>query len=465
MNRSVRCLALFAIAVGAWACKGDPESSLNRGTGTTVRALPNVVFVNAGELAEVFVDVRDDANQAVEQNNISATAGPGITVVRDTLFQPVFDAAGNLVPRPNPTRIRYEVLGVSTVGTSFTVQTTGQTLDIPVNVVPVGLPASSVSTLSPALGDTVTITLTGSLTFDSTATVSTDPSVTQPVQTGVGTNSISFLVAPNTDNAFTVSGVKMPYAASVAALSLTTDSVITSPSIPNLPVTVSTNTPAPASILRVTLAAGFEFDAASAAASFGFLGTVTEVAGYQTGLDPATPSTWIEVAVPAGDGVTPQDVNVYGVRATPAPQFSLVLPTDQQVINGACPVGLPGTDMATTAPVIVSPLPPAGVETTVFDCGPTAILADFFGFPGRWYAIDAGAGQDFDIEAQWSNEEDYGWYVDFFGIGCTADALGHDPNQPEVASCAGGAGILDGAFISFDAGLPLALIILTIRGQ
>ena len=65
MNRTVRCLALLAIAVGAWACKGDPNESLNRGTGTTINAFPNVVFVDNGAVQEVFVDVRDDANQAV----------------------------------------------------------------------------------------------------------------------------------------------------------------------------------------------------------------------------------------------------------------------------------------------------------------------------------------------------------------------------------------------------------------
>ena len=466
MNRTVRCLALFAIAVGAWACKGDPNESLNRGTGTTINAFPNVVFVDNGAVQEVFVDVRDDANQAVAQNNISHTAGAGITVFRDTMFEPVFNPSGVLVPRENPTRLRYEVTGVSTVGTSFTVQSTGQSIDIPVNVVPVGLPTSSVSNTNPMLGETVIITLTGSLTFDSTTTVYTDASTTQPIVTALGSNSINFIVAPNTDNPFTVTGVTMPYASTVPAFNLTTDDNILSPLIAAVPVTVSNATPAAASIMRVTLGTGFVFDPTAAAVSFGFLGTVTEKPGYQTAIDPG--NLWLEVAVPAGDGTTMIDVNVAGVRAVAAPEFSLSLPTDQDVLVGACPVGLPGTGAEIGAPVIVSPLPAAGVTVLVFDCGPTSVLADFFGFPGRWYGIDTGAGQNFDVVAEWSNTEDYGWYIDFFGpVGCVADGLGGGAGgQPEVASCAGlTPGVVGGAFISFNAGNPLDLIIFHVTGR
>jgi hypothetical protein len=183
------------MGVGAWACKGDPQSSLDRGTTQAVVSDPQTIFVANGATVEVLVEARDNLNQATEITSVSAAAGAGVAAVRDFQYQPVFDAnatteeacngiehsewtgAGCLVPRPNPTRIRYEVSGTAAGVSSLNVTLNGVSLDIPVTVTPLTVPITT-SAAPAALGGASIVTITtdpATYAFDVNVPVHVDP--------------------------------------------------------------------------------------------------------------------------------------------------------------------------------------------------------------------------------------------------------------------------------------------------
>jgi len=253
MNRTVRCLAIFAIGVGAWACKGDPQASLDRGAISSVRASPALIFVDNGATTEVLVDARDQANQAVEITSVSEAAGTGITFVRDYQYQPVFDASATdeaacgaiansswtgadcLVPRTNPTRLRYEITGTGASASSFSVTINGSnTLDIPVTVTPVVVPVTQ-GGAPPASGGATIVALmevspsTGAFQFQETSAVDSWPAdyFTVPMDPSDLTF-VPFVPTPGSSGIATISNVLF---IPVAGLSLTlpTDITITAP--------------------------------------------------------------------------------------------------------------------------------------------------------------------------------------------------------------------------------------------
>jgi hypothetical protein len=249
MNRTVRCLAIFAIGVRAWACKGDPQASLDRCAISSVRASPALIFVDNGATTEVLVDARDQANQAVEITSVSEAAGSGVTFVRDFLYQPVFDAGatdeascGNiansswtgadcLVPRTNPTRLRYEITGTAASASSFSVTINGSnTLDIPVTVTPVVVPVTQ-GGAPPASGGATIVQLmepsptTGTFQFQETSAVGSWPAeyLTFPMDPADLTF-VPFVPTPGSSGIATITNVLFT---PVAGLSLTLPTAIT----------------------------------------------------------------------------------------------------------------------------------------------------------------------------------------------------------------------------------------------
>jgi hypothetical protein len=253
MNRTVRCLAIFAIGVGAWACKGDPQANLDRGAISSVRASPALIFVDNGSTTEVLVDARDQANQAVEITSVSEAAGTGISYARDYQYQPVFDAGATdeaacgaidhsswtgtdcLVPRTNPTRLRYEITGTAASASSFSVTVNGSnTLDIPVTVTPVVVPVTQ-GGAPPASGGATIVALmevspsTGTFQFQETSAVGSWPAefLTFPMDPSDLTF-VPFVPTPGSSGIATITNVLF---IPVAGLSLTlpTDITINAP--------------------------------------------------------------------------------------------------------------------------------------------------------------------------------------------------------------------------------------------
>jgi len=366
MNRTVRCLALFAIGVGAWACKGDPQSSLNRGDITSVKADPARILVDAGATTPVLVDARDNLNQAVEITSVTEAAGSGISFVRDWLFQPVFDAnattveacgaiansewtgAGCLVPRTNPTRLRYEITGTALSETSFAVTINGSTtIDIPVTVtVPTTL-TGALSNVAPASGDDVTLTLPAGSEFD--PTIVADPTMWQIVTVGSNTAVVSdlqasvatFQIGPNISGTVSAGPVILPANPAVPPLTVTTSETFTSPQFPApFAMTLSSNSVTGFDLVTATAGPGLIFDQTSTL----FVGDP----GVGCPIDPSCVPVSIQTRAPDGstiDGLYPQNktgsIYVTAMAAAGAPQFAtLTGESDQTITIAATTVGV-----------------------------------------------------------------------------------------------------------------------------
>jgi len=455
MKRTVRCLVLLALGAGAWACRGNPTSDLDRGTPTGLQADPSALFIDQGSSVGVIVEAKDALNQVVEMNSISATASAGVTVLRDSTYNRVYDANGNLVLPENPTRARFVVTAVSPVGTSITVNANGLSLTVPVRVIPVSLTAA-LSNTAPALGEDVTLTLPGQLEFDAAIVgdntmwqgLVTFAGATDPLITDVQAQSVTFQVAPNTDAEAEAHHVVMPYATSAGELDLQTTEVVQSPVIAQMPVTVSNATPMGGEVVTITAGAGFSFDPA-AEASVG-----PACPGSPPGCEPgmvdarAGNGSSISVAMPVN---TTGGIFITGVVPSAAPTFVLDLPSSASVTVGPSP--FVGTDAVATAPAIT--LPASGNTLVIYD-GEPFLGAGRFGSLARFFRITVGAQTAFDMTQTWpvSVHADLGIYLRDGANAtdvCVADGNGGQDGGPESASCDLAPGTYVVQSVTFDA--------------
>jgi hypothetical protein len=99
---------------------------------------------------------------------------------------------------------------------------------------------------------------------------------------------------------------------------------------------------------------------------------------------------------------------VSGLIYTPAPQFSLTLPTVQEVTTAEL-VPLPNADHPSTAPAIAVPAP--GGTTTIFDAGPFNGPGDCcFGGHTRLYRVDLTEAATLTGSVDWFEGQDLGVY-------------------------------------------------------
>ncbi len=152
-------LYIGAIFVGAasaaLACRGDPTASL-RGGAKFLDVSATVVFIAAGDAKGLSVVVRDE-----QQNPLDAT----VTVA--SLNAAVADVVPNdSVPSPNGAHHDFILTGVAPGATKLVVQSSGLADTVVVSVLPVNF-GGTVSKLTPKGGDTVVVTSTAVLKFDS----------------------------------------------------------------------------------------------------------------------------------------------------------------------------------------------------------------------------------------------------------------------------------------------------------
>jgi len=447
MNRTMRGLAVLAIGVGAWACKGDPQGDL-RGDAVKVNATPSSIFVDQGETALVQIEVVDAQENALGVTDFAMTASSAVvSVAEDDAFNNIYDAAGNAV-RPSPwTRARFEVTGVNTGSATLTASGGGISLDIPVRVVPVAIQTAAVSNINPVLGEVVTITLPAGVLADPATTQVLLPSSPTPVNVVVdpaGT-SISFLPGPNTAEPATITNLTMSYAPGIPAFSLDTQDPITTPAITEVPVTWSNTSPVPGEVVRMTAGAGFQFDPATASVVSATFSTLIDA------VDPA--GTYIDVVFPIGAGGFEV---VSGVISTAAPQFPLTVPTDVPINSVPATEPFAGTGDPVTAPILTLPTTP-GTTVNIYDAGVFDATNGFFGFPTRYYRITVPANSTYAITVEWTKNDgdDLGLYLLDAAGATILDAADNNGSgsgaQPETATIALTAGSYLWANLQFSA--------------
>jgi hypothetical protein len=157
MKRSMCGLVVLTMAAGLWSCNGDPTDSF-RGAGEHVVADPSTVVLGLGSQKFVVVQQVDEQGNQQAVNFTIRNVGPGITVQEDPTY------LATTIGTRLETSQRFIVTGNELLNSSFTVETNGDTLLIPVTVAPVEI-APTFSTNAPALNQELSVTAPAGYTF------------------------------------------------------------------------------------------------------------------------------------------------------------------------------------------------------------------------------------------------------------------------------------------------------------
>jgi hypothetical protein len=214
-------LAILATAAGVWSCNGDPTGDF-RGQGNRIIADPSVVVLSQG--GQRFVTLQ----QVDEQGNQQAVdfqlknVGAGLTVVLDSTF------LGTTINTHLSTQQRFIVSGSGLLNSSFTVQTGGDTLQIPVTVTPVEV-APTFSNTTPAQNEPITVTTPAGYHYLRGAFVSfgADPAVV--LSRSADSTTLTVVPVPGPAQAYrtaTIDSIQADYIPGIPLVLPTTDSVL-----------------------------------------------------------------------------------------------------------------------------------------------------------------------------------------------------------------------------------------------
>ncbi len=224
MNRLVRgSVMLAATLVVLAACGGDPTAD---GADKPVEIVtdPSVLFVVNTDSQAVTVELHNQLGQQLAADFAVANVGAGIVVTRDDSFA-VID--GN---KPNPTKARFFVRPTdpsSLVSATFDIVAGGLTTTIPVKITPEKL-AGVFSTLTPNIGDTLTLTAPAPITFTPASTLSLGGLDAPVLSVSPDGTTLTFIVPAGASGADTVTGLSLPYLSSAQTLVTTTTLAVSS---------------------------------------------------------------------------------------------------------------------------------------------------------------------------------------------------------------------------------------------
>jgi hypothetical protein len=511
MNRFT-CRVLPAIGLLlAVGCNTEPTEDLRNGLDRIVSS-PTQLFLSPGESKTVDVGAVDAQGNPLTFAYEVTQVGPGITVRRDSTFLPVYVDDSTLVVPPESERFRF-VVTAAAFGTnpdnfpvtSFVVSAGGQSLEIPVQVAPIGSFEATFSTQAPALGETVTITAPPGTKFapDADVLIEGAADALQPVivSRAADSTTITFYVAPGTGGPVIVDGVLTASAPGVR-LAPATSLPVTGISIDSLDAVFSNPTPAIGETVTMTLPANVKFKrtAAGSVNGLAFPGqvalpaAVTVAADSQSLTFQAPPNAvgaarvdsiifpgGYSFAVPTRTGITAPSIGtsidvafsdlepglgelvtatapgnfrftratattggpllvtfgtvvgavqsvsadstqftfiplpgananatINGLRLTTAPQFRITLPTVDSLRTEPL-TALPNADDPATAPSLTVPAP--GGTTTLFDAGPYNGPGDCcFGGHTRLYRVVVTETTTLTGTVDWYEGQDLGLY-------------------------------------------------------
>jgi hypothetical protein len=225
MNRILRGAVVFAASALFWGCSTEPEA-IEGGDPDHIVANPGQVFVELGDSVEILVRLVDQQGTSLDEPLTFSGAEGGISLAIDSLFRPVFGPDGELIANPSNTELRVYVKGTGLAATSFTVTGGGETLTVPVTVLPTALEAAF-STLTPEIGEVVTITAPEGFVFNENSGVSLAVGgAAVVVDVSDDGTTLSFIPKPKSSGAITVTNVTPTYAPTLA-VPLTVTSEIT----------------------------------------------------------------------------------------------------------------------------------------------------------------------------------------------------------------------------------------------
>jgi len=247
---------LFAV-LAAIGCSSEPTGDL-RDTPPTLQATPSQLFLEVGETKEVIVGAVDGQGNPLDFNYEVTETGSGISVRRDSSFLPIFVDDSTLQAPATAARFKFLVTGSAYTSTSFTVSAGGDTIQIPVQVVPQAGFAGTFDKPTAALGDTITLTAAPGTAFADTAELRLpgvpDSIPIHPVITarGEGGTSLSFIAPPNVNGPLLITAVTSASAPGLV-FSPSTDQVLQTPLIDTVDVSYSQTSAALGTVVTVNV--------------------------------------------------------------------------------------------------------------------------------------------------------------------------------------------------------------------
>jgi hypothetical protein len=405
MKRLLRGSVVLAVAVGFLSCSGDPTSDLREPS--AIVASPTTLFIDVNETKPVLVSLQDDqGNQIAADFEISAV-GSGVTVVQDTAF------LHTNVGTPIENQARFQVTGTAIANSSFTLSAGGQTLVVPVNVVPSTVDIV-ISNAAPALGDTITLTApAGSLFTDSSVVTFAAGPEGDIVSVSPDQTLLTVVPGPNVSGAVTVAHTTVAFNPGLD-FTITSTGTVTTPAITDLSLaTLSTAAPTLGQTVTLTLPATIKVlpVAALPPTSIGAPDTIGVLADSGFIVAGATNPRAVAVSVdssvisfipaPNSDSV----ITVRGVVHQRLPQFPMILSTTSNLTTPAVdslPATLSSAAPAVNTPVILTStdaqftfVNPAVVgiltDSTAIVTGQTASTVTFLPTPGAAGKVGVGA--------------------------------------------------------------------------
>ncbi|HSE27660.1 MAG TPA: hypothetical protein VLA95_05480 [Gemmatimonadales bacterium] len=394
---------MLAAAAGVvWGCGDDP---LAEGAGDNLQLVgdPTALFITAGDLERMVVELKDAQGTSVQTTFAISNVSSGISVEVDESFVPVFSPDGELLPPTSPTRVRLNITAANIPPSieSFDVTAEGQTKTFTIQIAPADM-AATFSTLTPGIGEVVTVTASSGLLFTEGTHVSF-PGFPDAIVTDVAADgsTISFIAVPGS--------MGVPSFSEVATTALAPNLTFTVPatsemtSAPMEPV-FSDLTPDAGQAVTVT-AAGFQF-----------LATTKVVIGDEISANVAVAGDGSSLTFVPRPGIA-GILSFEDIELTVLPGTPLTIPTAVYTVGGTVAAAIPGTDDPGTAPVVNLPTEP----------GLSAVFTDQFNLVDQFYNFTVVADGHYTIELFWAGGGGAGNDVDLF----TSEGNAFTTDNPE----------------------------------
>ncbi len=406
MNRVIRGMAGLIVALGASACANDYSLDFG-GDPTHIQASPQVMFVNQGATEELLVRLVNDRNESTPAAFAAANVGAGITVVRDVNYRPDNINPEKTLQSPEvQSQMRFYVTANTNVSTSFTITSGSFSTTITVRVVPTNVGGLSIA--EPAIGDPVTITAPGDVSFNTTTSTVSFGNTGAAVITELTAKSITFVPIPGSTGFATVDHVTADYAANLGEFTLKTTNEITVPAVTSIPLAYSKTNIGATETVTVT-ATGFRFEAGA---------TITYNTKPAFVMSRAADGTSMVILAPTGLAAATGVAS--GVHLASLPAISLSdLPSSAAITTGSGYAQLPGTGTAPVngggQPVFAVPAPGTGMFIADMPSFGDAWW-DGAAHPSSWYKINVTGTGDRDLTMGWNNSADVDFWVTDEGI-------------------------------------------------
>jgi len=187
------------LAVWGLACKGDPTADL-RGGPNSINLVPSQVFVDEGKATSLLVAVEDEQLNPLTADVTVTSSDQSVVKVAVDTTRPSADGA----------RHAYVITAVAPGHTKLMVSGGGLSDSVPTSVLPLAF-NGAISSLTPKIGDTLTIQSTAVLTFNP-ATVAVTFGGDQPAFMLTKTANTLTMIVPSSDPApLTINGIVVTY--------------------------------------------------------------------------------------------------------------------------------------------------------------------------------------------------------------------------------------------------------------